>query len=499
MKKNYNVIIVGTGVAGLTLAIKLTKKHPEVSILLISKSNMSDCNTYHAQGGVAAVLKNVKEDSIDSHVFDTIKAGKNKGNRSVVERIVNQGGEAIAFLKELDFEFTKTKNGKPHLALEGGHSHPRVYHSSAESGKVLHFALVRCVKEKKNITLIEKHDVCSVFKKLDTIYVNVVSLNSGESLCFTSDVLVLATGGVGSLFYKTTNSLVASGDGIFFGQELNLRMNGLSSIQMHPTALLQEGEGRSILLTEALRGAGAIVVNDHGERFLFYVDERGELATRDVVAAAIYHEIEVNKSNVFLDCTKINRYDLVSHFSSLYEQCFEIGYDLFKDLIPIIPAAHYLNGGIIVDEFGETSKKQVFAIGECANTGLHGENRLASNSLLEAIVCPDFSLQKIRDYCKIGGGSVSSSSFIKMNWKLNSLSKDLLVEEFIMKKVLYESFMSNYSVKQIENSIKFVKSLKKCNVKGEYFLFSFERKRKVSEIILSDLLEVRKNKRWLNE
>lgn len=382
------VIIVGSGIAGLSLALKLDAKHPGISILIITKAEAMESNTRYAQGGIAAVL-NTNTDSIQSHIDDTIASGGELCNREIVEMVVNNAADEIAWLRKMGVVFDQNENGELNMALEGGHHHPRVVHAKDQTGLSVAETLLKRVLESSNIEIKTNLLVADLIKENNSIvglHIYNESENKYESLY--SNFIILSTGGCGQLFENTTNPSVATGDGYAMAIRAGALLQNMQYIQFHPTALYQKKISQSaFLISEAVRGFGAHVVDNKGVRFLFSEDIRGELATRDIVSDAINkYKTKHHLNCVYLDIRHIDYTKFRNHFPTITDKLEEQGFDIRKDLIPIIPSAHYQCGGIVSNKYGESSLENLYAIGEVACTGLHGKNRLASNSLLEALV-----------------------------------------------------------------------------------------------------------------
>ncbi len=396
--ENGKVIIVGSGIAGLSLAIKLAEKRDDISIHIYTKSDDIESNTRYAQGGIAGVL-NLSEDSFLSHVHDTMEAGGSECNLAIVQKIIYSAPMRIHDLENWGVDFSKNDDGKRDAALEGGHSHPRVIHSKDATGKEIQTVLLNKVKEFSSITLFNHFTVVDLIVENNRIRgVQVLNTISSEIQLQLASCVILSTGGCGQLFKNTTNPSIATGDGVVLAMKKGARVKGMNYIQFHPTAFYQKNKSPLFLISEAVRGAGAHIVNHLGEQFVFETDQRGELATRDIVTKSILRELKkYSVKHVFLDCRHMNFKEFEHSFPTIYAYCRDQGIDIKNEWIPIVPAAHYQCGGIEVDEFGESSILNLFAIGECSNTGMHGKNRLASNSLLEAIAFAHFAAESIAE------------------------------------------------------------------------------------------------------
>lgn len=388
-------LIVGSGIAGLSYALKAAD-HGKV--LIVTKSNEDESNTKYAQGGVAAVVD--KSDSFEQHIADTLTAGDGLCDVDIVEKVVREGPDRINELIGYGANFDEVKKGKYDLAKEGGHSVHRVLHYKDITGFEIERALLQKVHENPNITilthffvvdLITQHHLGQFVDKstpdITCFGVYALSIFTHKVQKILSKVTVMASGGAGHVYASTTNPVIATGDGIAMVYRAKGKIRNMEFIQFHPTALYNPGEYPSFLVSEAVRGFGGVLRTRTGEEFMSTYDERGSLAPRDIVARAI--DAEMKKSGddfVYLDVTNRSKADILTHFPNIYAKCLSIGLDMSRDYIPVTPAAHYLCGGIMVDEFGATSIRNLYACGECASTGLHGANRLASNSLLEAAV-----------------------------------------------------------------------------------------------------------------
>ncbi len=392
-------LVIGSGIAGLTYAIKTAKHFPDKQIVVITKTNADETNTKYAQGGIAGVWDEQK-DSFEKHIDDTIIAGDGLCNKEIVEIVVKEGPERIREIIRYGASFDKNDLGQYSLGREGGHSEYRILHHKDVTGKEMERALLNEVASLKNIEIINHCFVIDIITQhhlgflvtkstLDiTCYgVYVLNLNTNKIEKILSNTTLLATGGCGQAYRTTTNPKIATGDGIAMVYRAKGRIENMEFIQFHPTALYEPGISPSFLITEAVRGDGGILRNKDGEAFMEKYDERKDLAPRDIVARAIDNEMKKGgNEHVYLDCRHMDKEKFIHHFPNIYEKCLSIGIDVTKHMIPVAPAAHYSCGGIKTDEHARTSIQNLYACGECASTGLHGANRLASNSLLEAMV-----------------------------------------------------------------------------------------------------------------
>ncbi len=381
MENYYPIVIIGSGVAGLYGALQFDEKY---KVLIISKRNAELSNSSLAQGGIAAVLDG-SDDNVELHIKDTMIAGKYKNNPEAVRVLVSEGGRDVIHLKELGVDFDLNSDGELLKTLEAGHSRNRIVHHKDFTGKAVTDKLIELVRERKNIDFIENTHVFSVDKAENGFYVGM--LKDGNIETVACSYCVLATGGIGRVYKYTTNSAIATGDGIAFAKKLGAKIMHLDRIQFHPTAFAGEQGRERFLISEAVRGEGAVLLNCHGERFAFNYDERGELAPRDVVSEAIIKEsMRTNSESFYLDITHKDPEFIKARFPMIYENCLAEGIDITVQKIPVFPCQHYLMGGIDVDLYARTSVERLYATGECSHTGVHGANRLASNSLLEALV-----------------------------------------------------------------------------------------------------------------
>lgn len=382
MSLNYDVIIAGCGAAGLYAAINLPS---DAKILMVCKKELSLCNSSLAQGGIAGVYNSPK-DNIQYHQNDTLIAGGFKNNVDAVHTLVSEAAQDIEHIIDLGVEFNKNPNGTYHRTLEGGHSHHRIFHHADATGKEIATKLLAKVQTLENVDIMENTLMCAV-KQTSTGYSAFLRKPDGTYETVNSRFMILATGGIGRVYQFTTNSAIATGDGITFAYEMGAKIKNLSYVQFHPTAFNNRATRECFLISEAVRGEGAYLLNCHKERFMQNYDERLELAPRDVVSHAIILESrKQNSEDFYLDISYKDSEFLKNRFPMIYKNLLEQGYDLTKEPIPIFPCQHYLMGGIDVDGNSETTLKNLFACGECSHTGVHGGNRLASNSLLEALV-----------------------------------------------------------------------------------------------------------------
>lgn len=381
MKNNYDVIIAGTGAGGLYSAINLPT---DLKVLIITKRELILCNSALAQGGIAAVYK-PEDDSTRLHTNDTLIAGGFKNNPDSLKILVTEAAHEIEKIISLGVDFDRDENGNLHRTLEGGHSRRRIFHHKDSTGFEITTKLQETVKNMPNVDIAENALLCGL-KKTSTGFSADISSDGVHSTC-NSRYFILATGGIGRVYDFTTNSAIATGDGITFAYEMGANIKNLSLIQFHPTAFNNKHTRECFLISEAVRGEGAYLKNCKRERFMQNYDERLELAPRDVVSHAIVTEgRRLDSDEFYLDITHKDPEFLKNRFPMIYKYLLSQGIDMTKDMIPIYPCQHYLMGGINVNTHGMSSIDGLYAVGECSHTGVHGNNRLASNSLLEALV-----------------------------------------------------------------------------------------------------------------
>ncbi len=395
MRKKVDFLIIGSGIAGLSFALKVADYG---KVCIVTKAAAEESSTKYAQGGIAAVM--YTPDSYEKHIKDTMMAGDQLSNEEIVRITITESTERIKELIAWGANFDKTASGRYDLAKEGGHSEYRVLHHKDRTGNEIERALLENVKKHPNIELLENqftidiitqhHLGIEVNKKTKDIQcygAYVLNPETNEINTYLSKITLIATGGNGNVYNTTTNPLISTGDGIAMVYRAKGLVEKMEFVQFHPTALYNPHEKPSFLISEAVRGFGAKLKTIDGKEFMQKYDSRGELAPRDIVARAIDNELKLKGDDyVFLDCRHLNKNDLIDHFPTIYAKCFTIGIDITKDMIPVVPTAHYNCGGIKVNEFGRSSIVNLYASGECSSTGLHGANRLASNSLLESLV-----------------------------------------------------------------------------------------------------------------
>lgn len=410
--KKIDILVIGSGVAGLTAAIKLAEQHPDKKICILTKTNKEESNTRYAQGGVAAVW-NFETDSYEKHIDDTLDAGDGLCDLKAVEIVVKEGPVRVKELIEWGTRFDKTKSQSDYdLGKEGGHTENRILHYKDLTGWEIQRALNEKAKSYPNleyydhyfaIDLITQHHlgryVTRLTPNIECYGAYVLNTQTKEIETFLAKLTILATGGAGQVYKMTTNPSIATGDGIAMVYRAKGRVENMEFIQFHPTSLYNPAvENPAFLVSEAVRGFGGILRTPEGEEFMHKYDPRKSLAPRDIVARAIDNEMKMRGNDyMMLDCTHLEKEAFYAHFPTIYDKCKSLGIDPMKDYIPVVPAAHYTCGGIKVDEVGRTSIGNLYACGECSCTGLHGANRLASNSLLEGLVYAERVVQDITE------------------------------------------------------------------------------------------------------
>lgn len=399
MVHQFDFLVIGSGIAGMSFALKAAERG---KVAIICKTDLEESNTYFAQGGVASVT-DLRVDNFEKHIEDTMIAGDWLNNREAVEMVVRNAPEQIEELIKWGVDFDKKENGEFDLHREGGHSEFRILHHKDNTGAEIQLSLIEAIKRHPNITIFNHHYAVEIITQhhlgiIVTRYTPgikcfgayILNEETGKVDTFLSKVTIMASGGCEAVYRNTTNPLIATGDGIAMVYRAKGAVSGMEFIQFHPTALFHPGDRPCFLITEAMRGYGGILRTLDGEEFMQKYDPRLSLAPRDIVARAIDNEMKHRgDDHVYLDVTHKDPEQTKRHFPNIYKKCLSLGIDITKDFIPVAPAAHYLCGGINVDLNGQSSIRRLYAIGECSCTGLHGGNRLASNSLIEAVVYAD--------------------------------------------------------------------------------------------------------------
>ncbi|GFR66756.1 L-aspartate oxidase [Elysia marginata] len=445
-----------SGIAGLTTAIKSGENSPEKKILIITKDDKIESNTKYAQGGLAAVIH--KFDSFEKHIEDTLKSGCYLNKKDIVKAVIKDAPKCLKEIMEWGTDFDTDESGKLHLGKEGGHSDNRIVHHKDISGLEIERSLLKKTESLPNITILQHHFAIDLIthhqtkvigKKNQCYGAYVLDIKKNAVITISANQTCIATGGIGQVYRHTTNPLVATGDGIAMAYRAKAKVVGMEFIQFHPTALYNLNEDRPFLISEAVRGFGSILRNERGEAFMEKYDSRKDLAPRDIVSRAIDKELKnSDKPYVYLDATHTNIEDFKHLFPNIYAKCMKNGIDISKSYIPVVPAMHYICGGIDVNKKGKTSINNLFACGECAHTGLHGANRLASNSLSEALV---FAQNIARAICK----SSKSKAVRLPTW--NETGITLPSETIIIRqnKEEIQTLMSNYvAIVRSDNRLK---------------------------------------------
>lgn len=467
MKRFTDFLIIGSGIAGLSYALKVAEKG---KVCIVSKNKAEETATQYAQGGIAAVVNAL--DSYEKHIQDTLVAGDGLCNEEIVRITITESTERIKELISWGTQFDKKKSGEFDLAKEGGHSEFRVLHHKDQTGLEIERSLLKKVKQHPNIKLLENHFAIDILtqhhlgvivnKRTPNIQCHgayVFNIEANRIETFLAKTTMIASGGNGNVYSTTTNPLVATGDGVAMVHRARGQVQNMEFIQFHPTSLYNPLEKPSFLISEALRGAGAILRNTSGEAFMHKYDQRLELAPRDIVARAIDCEMKLNgDAHVFLDATHLPKKELLNHFPTIYAKCLSIGINILNDFIPVVPAAHYSCGGIKVDSNACTSIQNLYASGECSCTGLHGANRLASNSLLEAVVfshrAAEHAIQQISkiDFC---------TDIPDWNGEGMILNEELILITQSLREV--QSIMSNY-VGIVRSNLRLKRALDRLNI-----------------------------------
>lgn len=393
-----DVLVIGSGISGLSYAIKIAERLPNIKILIVTKDDEEESNTKYAQGGLA-VVTNLFQDSYKKHIEDTFLAGNGLCDEEVVKVVITEGPDRFHEIIKWGVQFDKNKQGGYNLGREGGHTANRIVHHKDITGFEIERALLKSVANNQNINILNHHYVIDLItehhikiseeseSKITCFGAYVLNKKKNKIITVRSKITMLATGGAGHVYKNTTNPPIATGDGIGLAFRAGAEIKNMQFFQFHPTAFYSKLDGRLFLISEAVRGFGAKLRLIGGKAFMHKYDTREELASRDIVARAIDNELKISgEEYVGLDCTNLDEKRFLKHFPNIYNHCIKEGINPFKQYIPVVPAAHYMCGGIIANLDGASSIKNLFTVGECAYTGLHGANRLASNSLLEAMV-----------------------------------------------------------------------------------------------------------------
>ncbi len=413
----WDVIIIGTGIAGLYTALNIEDKY---KVIVITKDKINENNSNLAQGGIAACMN--EKDDINLHIEDTMKAGSYYNDKDAVRILVNEAAENVEKLIKFGTKFDRDELGNLMTTKEGGHSKRRVLHSKDQTGKEIIRALTEEVEKRDNIKIIEKAFAIDILTNKTTAFGVLIKDKIGESHVLHSKATVIASGGIGQVYGNTTNSSTITGDGIAMAYRAGAEITDMEFIQFHPTAFYSEADKKRLLISESLRGEGAILRNNKGETFMENYHQMGGLAPRDIVAKAILTEMKnENKENVYLDITSKGKEYIKNRFPYIYKECLSRGIDISKEYIPVCPVQHYIMGGIKTDYNGRTNIIGLYACGEAASLGIHGANRLASNSLLDGIVFGSRAAKDINE--NIDSRNIYIGSLVyKRNYKDNQIN-----------------------------------------------------------------------------
>lgn len=467
MQRRYDFLVIGSGLAGLSYALKVAHQG---RVALISKDVLEESNTRYAQGGIASVM--YPPDDFDKHIEDTLISGDGLCKRDVVEMVVREAPAQIEALIDWGVEFDKKPEGHYDLGREGGHSHYRVLHHKDNTGEEIQHKLVRRVRNHPQIDVLEQHFAVDLITQhhlgkhvsrhngdIECYGAYVFNLNTSQVLTLLSKVTVVATGGIGNLYDTTTNPEIATGDGIAMVYRAKGIIENMEFVQFHPTALYEPGVRPAFLITEALRGYGALLRTTDGLEFMENYDKRGCLAPRDVVARAIDNEMKKRGDDfVYLDGTHLEAQGLRENFPNIYQKCLSLNIDITKDYIPVTPAAHYSCGGIKVDMNGCSTISRLYAIGEASCTGLHGANRLASNSLMEAVVYAD---RAARHSLKQAGQVAYREDIPEWDYSGTTYPEEMVMITQNFKEV--HQIMSNY-VGIVRSNLRLERALKRLEI-----------------------------------
>lgn len=479
----YSAVIIGSGIAGLYSALKIQQQlNLPDGILLITKSKLGESNSYYAQGGMVAVLKDNKKDSVESHITDTIRAGAGLSELNTIKFISENSDKVVRDLLKFGVNFDRDEDGNFTLTKEAAHSVRRILHSGGDAtGREMEISLCSAVKNNKSIKIYENTMAVELLvDKASTCRgVVVYDENSKKYETIYCRTLIMATGGLGQIYKYTTNPKGATGDGFALCYNAGAMLRDMEFVQFHPTALAFDDADNRFLISEAVRGEGAKLCDKSGNRFMAKYNEKQELAPRDIVARAIFSEMnEKNESNVYLDATSIGKEKLLKRFPTIAKKCLEHNIDISKDYIPVAPAAHYYMGGVKTTLKGETSIKRLYAIGEVSSTGLHGGNRLASNSLLECVVCA-YEVAEFLKNIDLSCDAENKEEFEQTISKYDKVSNGIPIDVKPMKAELKDLMWENVGIYRTENSlIKALDGIKKlenrfnkkdlCNSQEEY-------------------------------
>ncbi|MFN2394736.1 MAG: L-aspartate oxidase [Bacteroidales bacterium] len=467
MQKTTDFLVIGSGIAGLFFALKAA---PFGKVTIVCKSTCEESATRYAQGGIAAVM--YPPDDIQKHVKDTMDCGRKLSKEAIVKMVVSQSRERIHDLIDWGTNFDKNEKGLYDLGREGGHSELRVLHHKDKTGVEIIRAMLDKVKKHPNIEMLENHFTIDIItqhhlgkkitrhqKDIQCYGAYVYDPDEKKVKTFLARKTLMATGGAGMAYLTTTNPVIATGDGIAMAYRAKAEVTSMEFVQFHPTSLFDPLEKPSFLITEAIRGFGAVLKTHDGKEFMHKYDKRGSLAPRDIVARAIDQELKISgEDHVYLDCTHLDSKDLKTNFPNIFEKCLEKGLDISRDLIPVVPAAHYVCGGIHTDKHGRSSIINLYAAGECTHTGMHGANRMASNSLLEAIV---FANNAAHHAVEKLYSSEINKNIPDWNDEGTILNEEMVLVTQSLKEV--QAIMSNY-VGIVRSDLRLERALKRLNL-----------------------------------
>lgn len=492
----YDVLIVGAGIAGLYTALSLPKN---LRILVLSKDKISNCNTYRAQGGIACVWD--KNDDFEIHIEDSLKAGNGKNDKKMLELMVKEGPINVQRLIDFGVDFDKDKNGFD-LTLEGGHTRRRILHCKDNTGKKVLEVLADNVFDRENIRILE-HAMAINIEKNQNGFMTTIINEENNQITVDCRFVVIATGGIGRLYKYTTNASIATGDGIALAKRMGAKLKYMDLIQFHPTGLYEES-GDRFLISESVRGEGGILRKHDKQSFMHLYHPMADLAPRDVVSRAMIQEMKnTDVGYLYLDITSKPKTYLESRFPNIYDHCKQKNIFMEKDFVPVAPCQHYFMGGIEIDEFGKTNIEDLYAVGECACSEVHGSNRLASNSLLEALVFSNRAAKSIEKNIILEIQVESLNIYQKLNepneTKLKMLKAETLkldnhiINEFKEKiqEIMQNSFFVSLDLEYTRENIQKIHKIREelvasINHDKEFYELSFLAE--VSNIILKEKL-----------
>jgi L-aspartate oxidase len=490
MTYKYDFLVIGSGIGGMSYALKVADKG---TVALICKTELEEANTYYAQGGIASVTNTVV-DNFKKHIEDTLIAGDGHCKRSAVEKVVLNAPKEIEELLRWGVDFDKDEKGDFDLHREGGHSEHRILHHKDNTGAEIQESLIKKVKSHPNISVLDHHFAIEIITQhhlgewvthqtpnIECYGAYILNERTNQIDKYLSKVTLLATGGIGNVYSATSNPVVATGDGIAMAHRARAIIQDMEFVQFHPTVLYNPGVRPSFLITEALRGYGAILRDINGKEFMHKYDERGSLAPRDIVARSIDSEMKLAGSDhVYLDVTHKDAQETINGYPTIYNKCLSLGIDITKDYIPVVPAQHYLCGGILVDDHAQSTIQRLYAVGECSCTGLHGANRLASNSLIEAIVYAEAAAEHS---CSILSGCGWQENVPDWNDEGTTLNEEMVLITQSQKEV--EQIMSTY-VGIVRSNLRLKRAITRLKILYEETRELFER-----SVVSRELCELR--------